>query len=59
MGSGRGVLWHKNCSANCDAGFPIRYRFDDVILDLRKLQAKTQAQTDVRDEPIYGDQIKW
>ena len=50
MGSDRAVLWHKNC----DTGFPIRYRYD-VILDLRKLQAKIQAQTDVRDELINGD----
>ena len=33
-----------------DTGFPIRYRFDGNILNLRRLQAKTKVQTDVLDE---------
>ena len=34
-----------------DTGFPIRYRFDDNIFNLRRLQAKTKAPTDVLDGP--------
>ena len=30
-----------------DAGFPIRYRFDGKLLNLRRLQAKSKVQTDV------------
>ena len=33
-----------------DTGFPIRYRFDGNIFNLRRLQAKTKVQTDVLDE---------
>ena len=36
-----------------DTGFPIRYRFDDNIFNLRRLQAKTKVQDDVLDEPLY------
>ena len=32
-----------------DAGFPIRYRFDGKLLNLRRLQAKSKVQTDVVD----------
>ena len=38
-----------------DTGFPIRYRFNGNILNLRKLQSKTKAQTDVLDELLYAD----
>ena len=34
-----------------DTGFPIRYRCDGNILNLRRLQAKTKVQTDVLDVP--------
>ena len=27
-----------------DAGFPIRYRFDDKLLNLRRLQAKSKVK---------------
>ena len=33
-----------------DAGFPIRYRFDGKLLNLRRLQAKSKVQTDVVDD---------
>ena len=38
-----------------DAGFPIRYRFDDKLLNLRRLQATSKVQTDVVDKLLYAD----
>ena len=38
-----------------DAGFPIRYRFDGKLLNLRRLQAKSRVQTDVVDKLLYAD----
>ena len=40
-----------------DTGFPIRYRFDGNIFNLRKLQAKPKVQTDVLDELLYADDM--
>ena len=40
-----------------DTGFPIRYRFDDNIFNLKRLQAKTKVQTDVLDELLYADDM--
>ena len=40
-----------------DPGFPIRYRFDGNIFNLRRLQAKTKVQTDVLDELLYADDM--
>ena len=40
-----------------DTGFPIRYRFDGNIFNLRRLQAKTKVQTDVLNELLYADNI--
>ena len=40
-----------------DAGFPIRYRFDCKLLDLRTLQAKSKVQTDVVDKLLYADDM--
>ena len=40
-----------------DTGFPIRYRFDGYIFNLRRLQAKTKVQTDVLDELLYADDM--
>ena len=37
-----------------DTGFPIMYRFDGNIFNLRRLQAKTKVQTDVLDELLYA-----
>ena len=37
-----------------DSGFPIRYRFDGKLLNLRRLQAKTKVQTDVVDKLLYA-----
>ena len=39
----------KDAFQDSDTGFPIRYRFDSNIFNLRRLQAKTKAQTDVLD----------
>ena len=40
-----------------DAGFPIRYRFDGKLLNLRRLQAKSKVQTDVVDKLLYTDDL--
>ena len=40
-----------------DTGFPIRYRFDGNIFNLRRVQAKTKVQTYVLDELLYADDI--
>ena len=40
-----------------NAGFPIRYRFDGKLLDLRRLQAKSKVQTDVVDKLLYTDDL--
>ena len=40
---------------DCDAGFPIRLRFDGKLFNLRRLQAKSKVQTDVLDELLYAD----
>ena len=64
MGSNRAVFWHQHCSAmlmdafqDSDTGFPIRYRFDGNIFNLRRLQAKTNVQTGVLDELLYADDM--
>ena len=40
-----------------NAGFPIRYRFDGKLLNLRRLQAKSKVQTDVVDKLLYADDL--
>ena len=40
---------------DCDVEFPIRYRFDGTLFNLRRLQAKSKVQTDVLDELLYAD----
>ena len=40
-----------------DAGFPIRYRFDSKLLNLRSLQAESKVQTDVVDKLLYADDL--
>ena len=40
-----------------DAGFPIRYRFDGKLLNLRRLQAKSKVKTDVVDKLLYADDL--
>ena len=40
-----------------DAGFPIRYRFDGKLLNLRRLQAKSMVQTDVVDKLLCADDL--
>ena len=40
-----------------DAGFPIRYRFNGKLLNLRRLQAKSKVQTNVVDKLLYEDDL--
>ena len=42
---------------DCDAGFPIRYRFDDKLFNIRRLQAKSKVQTDVLDKLLCTDDL--
>ena len=58
------TLFSMMCSAmltyvfqDVDAGFPIRYRFDGKLLNLRRLQAKSKVQTDVVDKLFYADDL--
>ena len=44
-----------NAVQDVDAGFPIRYRFDGKLLNLKRLQAKSKVQTDVVDKLLYAD----
>ena len=38
-----------------DNGIPIRYRFNGKLFNLRRLQAKSKAQTEVLDEFLFAD----
>ena len=40
-----------------DTGFPIRCRFDDNLLNRRRLQAKTKVRTGLLDELLYADDM--
>ena len=40
-----------------DTGFPIRYRLDGNIFNLKRLQAKTKVQIDVLDKILYADSM--
>ena len=40
-----------------DTGFPIRYRFDGNIFNLRRLQAESKVQADVLDELLFADDM--
>ena len=42
---------------DCNAGFPIRFRFDGKLFNLRRLKAKSKVQTDVLDKLVYADGI--
>ena len=46
-----------NAFQDADAGFPIRYRFDSKLLNLRMLKAKSKVQTDVVDKLLYA--VTW
>ena len=43
--------------SDSDTGFPIKYRFDGNIFNLRRLQAKTKVQTGVLDELLCADDM--
>ena len=40
-----------------DAGFPIKYRFNGKLLNLRMLQAKSKVQIDVVDKLLYAETL--
>ena len=42
---------------DCDNGIPIRYRFDGKLFNLRRLQAKSNVQTEVLDEFPFADDM--
>ena len=42
---------------DCDAGSPIKNRFDSVLFNLRRLPAKFKVQTDVLDKLIFADDL--
>ena len=46
---------HMDAFQDSDTGFPIRYRFDGNIFNLRRLQ--TKVQTDVLDGFLYADDM--
>ena len=47
----------KDAFQDVDASFPIRYRFDGKLLNLRRLQAKSKVQTDVVDKLLQADDL--
>ena len=47
---------HK-CFSGLWTGFPIRYRFDSKLFNLRRLQDKSKVQTDVLDQLLYADDL--
>ena len=40
-----------------DNGIPIRYRFDEKLFNLRRLEAKSKVQTEVLDEFLFADDM--
>ena len=46
-----------NAFQDSDSVFPIRYRFDGNMFNLRRLQGKTKVQTDVLDELLHADDM--
>ena len=40
-----------------DNGIPIRYPFDEKLFNLRRLQAKSNMQTEVLDEFLFADDM--
>ena len=40
-----------------DNGIPIRYGFDGILFNLRRLQAKSKVQTEVLDEFLVADDM--
>ena len=40
-----------------DNGIPMRYRFDEKLFNLRRLQAKSEVQTEVQDEFLFADDM--
>ena len=46
-----------NAFQDVNASFPIRYRFDGKLVNLRRLQAKSKVQTDVVDKLLNADDL--
>ena len=42
-----------------DNGIPIRYRFDEKLFNLRRLQDKSKVQTEILDEYLFADDRIW
>ena len=40
-----------------DNGIPIRYRFDEKLFNLRRLQAKSKVQTEMLEEFLFADDM--
>ena len=48
---------HTDAFQDFVAGFPIRYRLNGKLLNLRRLQAISKVQTDVVDKLLYADDL--
>ena len=46
-----------NAFQDCDAGFPIRYRFDGKLFNIRRMSYKSKVQTDVLNKLLYADDL--
>ena len=44
------VFYHPYAFQDCDAGFPIRYRFDVTLFNLMRLKTKSKAQIAVPEQ---------
>ena len=42
---------------DCDPGFPIRYRFDGKLFNIRRMSYKSKVQTDVLNKLLYADDL--
>ena len=42
---------------DCDADFPIKYRFDGKLFNLRRMEAKLKVQRGVLEKLLYADDL--